>query len=133
MRFDVDMTIAADIRAAQTRQMALQRVWATEEAVAAIVSLRNQMGNNVMLRHVAGAEGEPEVRLASRSYPRGPDDICVGIVGGVEFLIDRDHDIALGCPDFHVDVTPTRLDDDEAGIRAQYHLISRATPRLSSR
>jgi uncharacterized protein (DUF779 family) len=126
------MTVTADMRAAQTRQMASQRVWATEEAVDAIVHLRNQVGNNLMLRHVAGAEGEPEVRLATRSYPRGPDDICVGTVGGVQFLIDREHDIALGCPDFHVDVTPTRLEDDEAGVRAQYHLVSRATPRLNS-
>jgi uncharacterized protein (DUF779 family) len=112
--------------------MAAQRVWATEEAVDAIVHLRNQVGHNMMLRHVAGAEGAPEVRLASRSYPRGPDDVCVGTVGGVEFLIDRAHDVALGYPDFHVDVTPTRIDDDDTGVRAQYHLISRATPRLSS-
>lgn len=73
--------------------------------------------------------GRREVRLASRSYPRGPDDICLGTVGGVEFLIDRVHDLALGCPDFHVDVTPTRLEDDEAGVRAQYHLVSRASRR----
>lgn len=126
------MTTTTETHAAQTRQMASQRVWATEEAVDAIVHLRNQVGHNLMLRHVADVEGAPEVRLESRSYPRGPDDICVGTVGGVEFLIDRRHDVALGCPDFHVDVTPTRIDDDDTGVRAQYHLISRATPRLSS-
>jgi hypothetical protein len=49
-------------------------------------------------------------------------------VGGVQFLIDRQHDVALGCPDFHVDVTPTRLDDDSDGVRAEYHLISRVVP-----
>jgi uncharacterized protein (DUF779 family) len=126
------MTMAADVHAAQTRKMASQRVWATEEAVDAIIHLRNQVGSSLMLRHVAGAEGAPEVRLASRSYPRGPDDVCVGTVGGVEFLIDREHDVALGYPDFHVDVTPTRLDDDDTGVRAEYHLVSRATPRLNS-
>lgn len=124
--------MAADAHTAQARQMASQRVWATEQAVDAIVHLRNQVGHNLMLRHVAGVEGAPEVRLASRRYPRGPDDVCVGTVGGVEFLIDRAHDVALGYPDFHVDVTPTRLDDDDTGIRAQYHLVSHATPRLSS-
>jgi uncharacterized protein (DUF779 family) len=120
------MTMTADLQAAQTRQMATQRVWATEKAVDAIVHLRNQLGRNLILRHVGGLDGEPEVRLASRSYPRGPDDVCLGTVGGVEFLIDRKHDVALGCPDFHVDVTPTRLDDDDAGVRAQYHLVSHA-------
>lgn len=124
--------MTADLHAAQTRQMAAQRVWATEEAIDAIIHLRNQIGRNLVLRHVAGLEGTPEVRLTSRSYPRGPDDVCLGTVGGVEFLIDRAHDVALGYPDFHVDVTPTHLDDDETGVRAQYHLISRATPRLTS-
>ncbi|HVT00463.1 MAG TPA: hypothetical protein VHE08_08100, partial [Solirubrobacterales bacterium] len=64
-------------------------------------------------------------------YPRGPDDVCIGTVGGVKFLIDRQHDVALGYPDFHVDVTPTRLDNDETGVRAEYHLVSRAVPRLT--
>jgi uncharacterized protein (DUF779 family) len=125
------MTTTADIRAAQTRQMASQRVWATEEAVDAIVHLRNQVGNNLMLRHVADLEGAPEARLESRSYPRGPDDVCLGTVGGVQFLIDRQHDVALGYPDFHDDVTPTRLDNDDTGVRAHYHLVSRAIPRLT--
>lgn len=120
------MTKTARINAEQTGRMARQRVWATPDAVDAIIHLRNQLGNNLMLRHVAGSEGEPEVRLATRGYPRGPDDICLGVVGGVLFLIDRGHDVALGYPDFHVDVTPTRLDDDQTGVRAQYHLVSRA-------
>lgn len=127
------MTATADTHAAQTGQMALQRVWATEKAVDAIAHLRNQVGRNLMLRHVAGAEGAPEVRLASRSYPRGPDDICVGTVGGVEFLVDRRHDVALGCPDFHVDATPTRPEDDDTAVGARYRLVSRATPRPSPR
>lgn len=117
------------MHAAQTRRMASQRVCATGEAVDAIAHLRNRLGNNLLLRHVAGLEGAPEVRLESRSYPRGPDDVCIGTVGGVKFLIDRQHDVALGYPDFHVDVTPTRLDNDETGVRAEYHLVSRAVPR----
>ncbi len=127
------MTTTADIQAAQTTRMASQRVWATEEAVDAIVHLRNQVGRNLILRHVAGTEGAPEVKLESRSYPRGTDDVCLGTVGGVEFLIDRRHDVALGYPDFHVDVTPTRLENDDTGVRAQYHLVSRAIPRLTGR
>jgi hypothetical protein len=69
------------------------------------------------------------VRLVSSSIPRGADDVALGTVGGVLFLIDREHDLALGCPDFHVDVTPTRLQNDDAGVHAQYHLISRAVRR----
>lgn len=117
--------MTADIHAAQTRRMASQRVWATPAAVDAIVHLRNQMGNFV-LRHVAGDEGAPEVRLAHYRDCGGPDDVCIGTVGGVLFMIDRQHDVALGYPDFHVDVTPTRLENDATGVRAQYHLISRA-------
>ena len=105
-----------------------QRVWATPDAVDAIIRLRAQHGN-LVLRHVAGQSGAPEVRLVSSSTPQGADDVCLGTVGGVLFLIDRDHDLALGCPDFHVDVTPTRLHNDDAGVRAQYHLISRAVRR----
>ena len=116
------------MNAERTRQMADQRVCATPEAVDAIVQLRAQLGK-LVLRHVAGEAGAPEVRLVSSSIPRGADDVCLGIVGGVLFLIDRRHDLALDCPDFHVEVTPTRLQNDDAGIRAQYHLISRAVHR----
>jgi uncharacterized protein (DUF779 family) len=123
------MTMTAHRNAERTRQMAKQRVWATPEAVDAIVQLRNQVGSNLLLRHIAGVEGAPEVRLASTSFPRGGDDVCLGTVGGVPFLIDRGHDISLGYPDFHIDVTPTQLDNDETGVRTQYHLISRAVRR----
>ncbi len=122
------MTSAARIHAARSSAMSAQRVWATPDAVDAIVHLRNQRGN-LILRHVAGAEGAPEVRLISSTIPRGGDDIALGIVGGVLFLIDREHDLELGCPDFHVDVTPTRLDNDRTGVRAEYHLVSRAVER----
>jgi hypothetical protein len=119
------MTEAADSRAAKTRRMAAQRVWATERAVEAIVHLHAELGN-LILRHVADEEGAPEVRLVSSSIPRGPDDVALGTVGGVLFLIDRDHDIALGFPDFIVDVTPPVVDNDQEGVHAQYHLVSRA-------
>lgn len=122
------MTSVAHQNAERTEEMARQRVWATPEAVDAIVHLRGQLGT-FTLRHVGGTAGSPEVRLVHSRQVREPDDVCVGTVGGVLFLIDRQHDLALGCPDFHVDVTPTRLHDDDAGVRAQYHLISRAVPR----
>jgi uncharacterized protein (DUF779 family) len=122
------MTTAARLSARRNREMARQRVCATSEAVDAIVHLRGHLGA-FTLRHVAGAAGAPEVRLVHSRQVREADDVCVGTVGGVLFLIDRQHDLALGCPDFHVDVTPTRLHDDEAGVRAQYHLVSRAVRR----
>lgn len=115
-------------KADQTRGMADQRVWATPAAVDAIVHLHAHLGN-LVLRHVAGQEGAPEVRLVHSEIPRGPDDVCLGTVGGVLFLIDRDHDLALGCPDFQVDATPIRVDNDTAGVHAQYHLVSRAVRR----
>lgn len=117
--------MTADINAAQTKRMASQRVWATPDAVDAIVHLRNQVGTFV-LRHVAGREGAPEVRLTHYRDQGGPDDVCIGTVGGVLFMIDRQHDVALNYPDFHVDVTPTRIENDDTGVHAQYHLISRA-------
>jgi hypothetical protein len=122
------MTMTARRNAERTRQMASQRVWATPAAVDTIIHLRSQLGN-LVLRHVAGTEGEPEVRLVHSVDPRGPDDICVGTVGGVLFLIDREHDVELGYPDFHIDVTPTQIVNDGKGVRAQYHLVSRAARR----
>jgi uncharacterized protein (DUF779 family) len=121
------MSAAAHLNAERTRKMAGQRVCATPAAVDAIVHLHAQVGNFV-LRHVAGEAGELEVRLVSAAAPRN-DDVALGTVGGVLFLIDREHDLSLGCPDFHVDVTPTHLHNDETGVRAQYHLISRAVHR----
>jgi uncharacterized protein (DUF779 family) len=122
------MTTPSHRRAEQTMKMASQRVGATSEAVDAIVALHAELGN-LVLRHVAGAEGAPEVRLVTSSIPRGPDDIALGTVGGVLLLIDRDHDLALDCPDFQVDVTPTKVHTDHHGVRAQCHLVSRAIRR----
>ncbi len=118
------MTSASDTMAAKTRQMASQRVWATEAAVDAIVHLHAQLGN-LVLRHVGGEEGAPEVRLVSSPTAPGSDDVCLGTVGGVLYLIDRGHDIALGCPDFIVDATPTVVRNDHDGVHAHYHLVSR--------
>ena len=122
------MTSAADKKAANTRQMGTQRVWATEAAVEAIVHLHAKLGN-LILRHVAGAEGAPEVRPVGSSIPRGHDDICLGTVGGVLFLIDREHDIALGCPDFIVEAKPTVPGSHDGGSKAHCRLTSRAVPR----
>lgn len=122
------MTTPGQKRAAQTKRICSQRVWATPAAVDTIVALHAQLGN-LVLRHVAGAEGAPEVRLVSSSIPRGPDDVALGTVGGVLFLIDRGHDIALGFPDFIVDATPTVIHNDDDGVHAHYHLTSRAIPR----
>lgn len=122
------MTTTARLNTKRTRGIGAQRVWATPAAVDTIVHLRCQLGN-LVLRHVADETGEPEVRLVHSADPCGPDDICLGTVGGVLFLIDRAHDLELGCPDFHVDVTPTRLDNDGEGVRAEYHLVSRASRR----
>ena len=109
--------------------MASQRVWATPAAVDAIVHLHAQLGN-LVLRHVAGAGGRAGGATGQLdAVPRGPDDVCLGTVGGVLFLIDRRHDLALGCPDFKVDATPAAVHDDDDGVHAQYHLISRAIPR----
>jgi uncharacterized protein (DUF779 family) len=123
------MTTTSHTKAEQTQRMAAQRVWATPAAVDAIVHLHAQLGN-LVLRHVAGREGTPEVRLVQSEIPRGPDDVCLGIVGGVLFLIDRDHDLELDCPDFQVDATPTQVDNDTAGVHAEYRLTSRAIRRI---
>jgi uncharacterized protein (DUF779 family) len=122
------MSAATHLNAERTQKMAAQQVCATPEAVEAIVRLHAELGNFV-LRHVAGEVGAPEVRLVRSTAQCGGDDVALGTVGGVLFVIDRHHDLALGCPDFHVDVTPTRLHNDETGVRAQYHLISRAVHR----
>jgi uncharacterized protein (DUF779 family) len=111
-----------------TRRMAGQRVWATPAAVDAIVHLHAQLGN-LVLRHVGGAQSAPEVRLASSTSPPGDDDVCLGTVGGVLFLIDRRNDIALGFPDFTIDATPTVVQNRDDGVHAHYRLTSRAVPR----
>ncbi len=111
-----------------TRRMARQRVWATPAAVDAIVHLHAQLGN-LVLRHVGGKQSAPEVRLVSSTTPPGDDDICLGTVGGVLFLIDRHHDIALGYPDFTIDATPTVVHNRDDGVHAHYRLTSRAVPR----
>jgi uncharacterized protein (DUF779 family) len=128
MRFDAQMTGAAETMADNTRRMASQRVWATPAAVDAIVHLRAQLGN-LVLRHVGGRQGAPEVRLVSSTTAPGEADICLGTVGGVLFLIDRGHDIALGLPDFTVDATPTVVHNHDDGVHAHYRLISRTVPR----
>ncbi len=120
VRFDQQMTSMGRLNAERTRRMARQHVSASSEAIEAILHLRGEMGGFV-LRHVGGEECEPELRRAYPAVPRGPDDISLGTVGGVLFMIDRQTDIALGYPDFRVDVA--------GGQQGRPRLVSRALRR----
>jgi uncharacterized protein (DUF779 family) len=44
--------------------------------------------------------------LAESELPAGPNDIQLGEIGGVAFLIDRDQFERWGQPDFVIDVAP---------------------------
>jgi uncharacterized protein (DUF779 family) len=131
MQFDVGMKNTADRTGAKEARMASQTVCATERAVDVIVHLHAQLGS-LVLRHVAGQEGPPEVRVVSTSAAPARDDICLGTVGGVPFLIDRGHDLALGCPDFLVDATPAVIENDDEGIHAADHLVGRVVRRTGA-
>ncbi|MFT3863346.1 MAG: hypothetical protein QM729_03665 [Solirubrobacterales bacterium] len=123
------MSTGTHRNAERTRRMGSQRVAAGTEAIDEIIRLHAHLGNFV-LRHVGGEECTLELRLIGPTIPRDPDDIALGTVGGVLFLIDRQTDIALGYPDFHVDLVPGRPGEEratEAGV--QPHLISRAVRR----
>jgi uncharacterized protein (DUF779 family) len=110
-----------------SQAMAGQRVWATPAATDAIVHLRAQLGS-LGFHHVGGARGSAEPRLVCRPTQAGRREVCLGIVGGAEFYVDREQDAALGYPDFQIDVGPTTLVADEAGVHAEYRLVSRAVP-----
>ena len=109
-------------------RMAQQQVCASTEATEEIVRLHARLGNFI-LRHTGGEECAPELRPVGATIPRDPDDVSLGTVGGVLFMIDRQTDFGLGFPDFYLDVVPGRGRRRGGGAGVQPQLVSRTEHR----
>lgn len=70
--------------------------------------------------------------LTDAELPAGPNDIQLGEIGGVPFLIDRDQFNRWGCPDFVVDVVPGVGDSFSLEASDGVHFVSQAPTTANS-
>jgi uncharacterized protein (DUF779 family) len=85
-------------------------VIATPAAIDTIGRLRARHGTIAFHQSGGCCEGSAPMCLTEAELPAGPNDIQLGEIGGVPFLIDRDQHERWGCPDFVVDVAPGSSD-----------------------
>jgi uncharacterized protein (DUF779 family) len=88
----------------------MNSVIATRTAIEAIGRLRARHGTIAFHQSGGCCEGSAPMCLTAAELPAGPNDIQLGEIGGVPFLIDRDQHERWGCPDFVVDVAPGSSD-----------------------
>ena len=80
------------------------RVTATEEALEVIERLRAAHGPLVFHQSGGCCDGTAPMCLRADELPGGPNDACLGHVGGAPFFIDADQDRRWGAPTFVIDV-----------------------------
>lgn len=96
-------------------------VIATPAAVDAIERLRVRHGTLAFHQSGGCCEGSAPMCLTEAELPAGPNDIQLGEIGGVPFLIDRDQYQRWGCPDFVVDVALGAADSFSLEARDGVH------------
>lgn len=105
------------------RQSPVQRVWASPDAIDAIIHLRAALGV-LCFRLEDGAVGDAAVRLVRASPPAGLNDVHLGTIAGASLFADWDKYEAWGHPEFRVAISGPDLSDHAEGVTARYLLVA---------
>ncbi len=105
-------------------------VHATPAAVEAIERLRAKHGSIVFHQSGGCCDGSAAMCLTAAELPAGPNDVLLGEIAGVPFLIDAEQHQRWGSPDFEIDVAPGAAESFSLEGADGVHFISRtpATP-----
>jgi hypothetical protein len=101
----------------------------TDAAVETIERLRSRHGSIVI--HLSGGccDGSAAMCLRESELPPGPNDVELGRIAEVPFLIDRDQYERWGRPEFVLDVAPGAADSFSLEGSDGVHLVTRAPVR----
>jgi uncharacterized protein (DUF779 family) len=100
-------------------------VQATPAAVEMIERLREKHGPIVFHQSGGCCDGSAAMCLGADELPPGPNDVELGQIAGVPFLIDRDQYERWGRPDFLIDVAPGGSDSFSLEGPEGVHFVSR--------
>ncbi len=104
-------------------------VHATPAAVEAIERLREQHGSIVFHQSGGCCDGSAAMCLTEAELPAGPNDIVLGEIAGVPFLIDAEQYERWGRPDFEIDLAPGAAESFSLEGADGVHFISRSPAR----
>lgn len=105
-------------------------VQATPAAVETIERLREKHGSIVFHQSGGCCDGSAAMCLRADELPPGPNDVELGQIAGVPFLIDRDQYDAWGSPDFLIDVAPGGSDSFSLEGPEGVHFVTRTPPAV---
>jgi uncharacterized protein (DUF779 family) len=97
----------------------------TAAAVETIERLRDKHGPIVFHQSGGCCEGSCAMCLTESELPPGPNDIELGRIAGVPFLIDRDQYERWGRPEFLIDVAPGASDSFSLEGSEGVHFVTR--------
>ena len=100
------------------------RVSATPEAEKTIEALRSKHGSIVFHQSGGCCSGSAAMCLRADELPPGPNDLELGTIAGVPFLIDREQDERWGNPSFVIDVAPGAADSFSLEGPEGLHFVS---------
>jgi uncharacterized protein len=100
-------------------------VQATPAAVETIERLREKHGSIVFHQSGGCCDGSAAMCLGAEELPPGPNDVELGRIGGVPFLIDADQYERWGRPEFLIDVAPGGSDSFSLEGPLGVHFVTR--------
>ena len=100
-------------------------VGATPAALEVIERLEGAHGPLVFHQSGGCCDGTSPICLKDGELPPGPDDICLGEIGGAPFHIDSDQYERWGTPRFLIDVAPGAAEGFSLEGLVGVHFISR--------
>ncbi|HEX2708353.1 MAG TPA: DUF779 domain-containing protein [Solirubrobacterales bacterium] len=104
----------------------MDRVSATPGAVETIERLREKHGAIVLHQSGGCCDGSAAMCLRESELPPGPNDLTLGSIADVPFLIDAEQYERWGRPDFEIDVAPGGAESFSLEGPEGVHFISRA-------
>ncbi len=101
-------------------------VHATPAAVETIGRLREKHGAIVFHQSGGCCDGSAAMCLTAAELPPGPNDVEIGTIADVPFLIDADQYERWGRPDFEIDVASGAAESFSLEGAEGVHFISRS-------
>ena len=106
--------------------MSTGRVTATSEALELIERLRAAHGALVFHQSGGCCEGSAPMCLAAEDLPAEPNDVKLGVIGGVPFYVDADQYERTRRPTFLIDVAPGAGEGFSLDSLEDRHFVARS-------
>lgn len=108
-----------------------RHVTATAAALEMIERLAREHGPLAFFQSGGCCDGSAPMCLLAEEMPPGPNDLCLGTIGGASFYVDRDQYERWGKPEFLIDVGPGAAGGFSLEGLEDVHFVSRSPARTT--